>query len=57
MSDATSGPPSSGTDLYLQRAEEVASKLKAGTYDAVQGLALISIAKSLSRIADQLERS
>jgi hypothetical protein len=33
----------------------VAAKLKPGTYEAVQGLALLSIASSLSRIAAALE--
>jgi hypothetical protein len=38
------------------RAAEVAAKLKPGTYDAVQALSFLSIAQSLSRIADALDR-
>lgn len=37
-------------DLARQ-AEDVAAKLKAGTWEAVQALSLLSIAKSLSSIA------
>jgi len=37
------------------RAAELAAKLKPGTYDAVQALALLSIAQSFTRIADALE--
>ncbi|GAB6898737.1 hypothetical protein [Kineosporia succinea] len=44
------------TDDYAVKAAEVAAKLKPGTYDAVQALALVSIASSLARIADQLEQ-
>jgi hypothetical protein len=43
-------------DEYARRAAEVTAKLKSGTYEAVQALALLSIAKSLGRIADALER-
>jgi hypothetical protein len=43
-------------DPHLDRAVEVAEKLKAGTHDAVQALALVSIARSLSRIAARLEQ-
>jgi hypothetical protein len=45
------------TDLGAQtaaRAAEVAAKLKPGTYDAVQALALLSIAQSLAKIAENL---
>ena len=42
--------------LYAAKAVEVAEKLKPGTYDAVQAMALISIAHSLARIAESLER-
>jgi hypothetical protein len=37
------------------KAAEVAAKLKPGTYDAVQALALLSIAQSLAEIAENLE--
>lgn len=40
---------------YANRADEVAQKLKPGTYEAVQALALVSIAKSLTLIAESLE--
>jgi hypothetical protein len=36
------------------KAAEVAAKLKPGTYDAVQALALLSIAQSLAKIAENL---
>lgn len=39
------------------RAAELAAKLKPGTYDAVQALALLSIAQSFTRIAVALESS
>jgi hypothetical protein len=55
MSESTEGTTSSGADPFLQRAEQTTEKLKPGTYDAVQALALVSIAKSLNRIAEQLE--
>ena len=35
------------------QAAEVAAKMKPGTWDAVQALALVSIAQSLATIADQ----
>ena len=35
----------------VRRAEEVAAKLKPGTWEAVQALALLAIAKSLTTIA------
>ncbi len=38
------------------KAAEVAAKLKPGTFDAVQGLALLSIAQSLVAIAEIMER-
>jgi hypothetical protein len=38
------------------KAQEVAAKLKPGTYDAVQALALLSIAQSLVEIAENLGR-
>lgn len=41
--------------LYAGLATDVADRLKPGTYDAVQGLALVSIAHSLARIAAVLE--
>lgn len=36
-----------------QKASEIADRLKPGTWEAVQTLALISIAKSLVVLADQ----
>jgi hypothetical protein len=45
------------TDLGAQnaaKAAEVAAKLKPGTYEAVQALALVSIAQSLAKIAENL---
>ena len=36
-------------------AAEVAAKMKPGTWDAVQALALVSIAQSLATIADRHE--
>jgi hypothetical protein len=39
---------------YAERAAEVAQSLKPGTYDAVQALALVSIAASLADIAASL---
>jgi hypothetical protein len=40
-------------DDFANQAAEVAAKLKPGTWDAVQALALVSIAQSLSEIARQ----
>ena len=40
---------------FVAKAAEVASKLKPGTYEAAQALAMVSIAASLVRIADALE--
>jgi len=37
------------------QAAEVAAKMKPGTWDAVQALALVSIAQSLATIADRHE--
>ena len=37
------------------QAAEVAAQLKPGTYDAVQALALVSIAQSLATIAGRAE--
>ena len=37
------------------QAAEVAARLKPGTWDAVQALALVSIAQSLASIADRHE--
>jgi hypothetical protein len=52
----TSGPDRKQlSDDYAQRAGEVLGKLKHGTYDAVEALALVSIANSLARIADHAE--
>jgi hypothetical protein len=42
---------------YANKAAEVAEKLKPGTYDSVQALALVSIALSLKQIAASLEQS
>ena len=39
---------------YADRASQVAQTLKPGTYDAVQALALVSIALSLTQIANSL---
>jgi hypothetical protein len=36
------------------KAAEVAAKLKPGTYEAVQALALLSIAQSLAKIAENM---
>jgi len=36
------------------KAKDVAAKLKPGTYDSVQALALLSIAQSLVEIAEHL---
>lgn len=41
---------------YANQAADVAAKLKPGSYDSVQALALISIAQSLARIAETLEQ-
>jgi hypothetical protein len=41
---------------YANQAAEVVQKLKPGTYDGVQALALVSIAISLQQIATSLER-
>jgi hypothetical protein len=41
---------------YASEAAQVAQKLKPGTYDAVQALALVSIAISLKQIAASLEQ-
>jgi len=38
------------------QAQEVAAKLKAGSYDSVQALALLSIAQSLVEIAEKMGR-
>jgi hypothetical protein len=40
---------------YATRAAQVAQNLKPGTYDAVQALALVSIAISLTQIAESLD--
>ena len=40
---------------YARRAAEVVTKLKTGSYESAQALALTSIAHSLSRIAQALE--
>jgi hypothetical protein len=37
---------------YADQAAEVAAKLKPGTWDAVQALALVSIAQSLAKMAE-----
>ena len=37
---------------FAERATSVADKLKPGTYDSVQALALVSIAHSLSVLAE-----
>ncbi|HEY8719813.1 hypothetical protein [Pengzhenrongella sp.] len=42
---------------YAAKAAEIAAKLKPGSYEAVQALASVSIAASLVRIADALERN
>ena len=42
---------------YATEAAQVAQKLKPGTYDSVQALALVSIAISLKQIAASLEQS
>ena len=50
--------PNTGLDAaaaYANEAAQVAQKLKPGTYDAVQALALVSIALSLRQIAGTLE--
>ncbi len=41
---------------YATEAARVAQTLKPGTYDAVQALALVSIAISLQQIAASLEK-
>ena len=41
---------------YAEQAAAVAAKLKPGTYDAVQALALTSIAHSLIALADAASR-
>ncbi len=38
---------------YARQAAEVAARLKPGTYDAVQALALVSIAHSLAVLAER----
>ena len=38
---------------FADQAAEVAAETKPGTWDAVQALALVSIAQSLATIADQ----
>ena len=38
---------------FAQQAASVAGKLKPGTYEAVQGLALVSIAHSLAVLAER----
>jgi hypothetical protein len=40
-------------DDFSNQAADVAAKLKPGTWDAVQALALVSIAQSLAEIARQ----
>jgi hypothetical protein len=40
---------------HADQAAEVAAKLKPGTWDAVQALALVSIAQSLADIAGRTE--
>jgi hypothetical protein len=52
---ATTGSAAEAADL-ARRADEVAAKLKAGTWDSVQALALLSIAKSLSAMASSSDR-
>ena len=42
---------------YAAQAAQVAQKLKPGTYEGVQALALVSIAMSLSQIATKLGQS
>ena len=41
---------------YASEAAQVAQKLKPGTYEAVQALALVSIATSLRHIAASVEQ-
>ena len=47
----TSGSAAAEAADLARRAEDVAAKLKAGGWDSVQALALVSIAKSLSALA------
>lgn len=54
-SDMTTPSSAIGPD-FMAKAAEVASKLRPGTYEAAQALATVSIAASLVRIADALER-
>ncbi|QTE30859.1 hypothetical protein [Pengzhenrongella sicca] len=42
---------------YAEKAAAVVAKLKPGTYEAANTLANISIAASLARIADAMERT
>jgi hypothetical protein len=42
---------------FATEAAQAAQKLKPGTYDAVQALALVSIAISLNQIASSMERT
>ena len=42
--------------VYTNEAAQLAQKLKPGTYDAVQALALVSIAISLEETAASLEQ-
>ena len=42
-----------GAQELADQATEVAAKLKPGTWDSVQALALASIAQSLASIAEQ----
>jgi hypothetical protein len=41
---------------YAVKAAEVADKLRPSSYESVQSLALISIASSLARIAEALDK-
>ncbi len=47
----TTNPAAQDAADLARRADEVSAKLKAGTWDSVQALALVSIAKSLSVLA------
>jgi len=42
-------------DQHLDKAIEVMKKMKPGNYDAISALALISIAESLTSIAESLK--
>jgi hypothetical protein len=48
-------PSSAAASEYAAKAAEVAQKLKPGTYDSVEALALVSIAHSLAQIAQAME--